>query len=45
MLGSYDHTQPAHNDGYGFGDFAPDHIFLWCDTPCPSAGPRSSSTP
>lgn len=38
MLGSYDRIQPAHNDGYGFGDFAPDHIFLWCGQPCPRGG-------
>ena len=38
MLGSYDKAQPAHNDGYGFGDFAPDHIFLYCDTPCSVGG-------
>jgi hypothetical protein len=38
MLGRYDLTQPAHNDGYGFGDFAPDHMFLWCDTPCTVGG-------
>ena len=37
-LGSYDRIQPAHNDGYGFGDFAPDHIFLWCGQPCPTGG-------
>ncbi|WP_116999627.1 TauD/TfdA family dioxygenase [Desertimonas flava] len=37
-LGSYDKTQPAHNDGYGFGDFAPDHMFLWCDKPCSIGG-------
>jgi hypothetical protein len=38
MLGRYDMIQPAHNDGYGFGDFAPDHIFLWCGQPCPTGG-------
>jgi len=38
MLGSYDRTQPAHNDGYGFGDFAPDHMFLYCAQPCSVAG-------
>lgn len=37
-FGSFDQVQPAHNDGYGFGDFAPDHIFLWCDVPCPQGG-------
>jgi hypothetical protein len=38
MLGRHDMIQPAHNDGYGFGDFAPDHIFLWCGRPCPTGG-------
>lgn len=38
MLGSYDKTQPAHNDGYAFGDFAPDHVFLYCERPCPIGG-------
>lgn len=37
-LSSHDRTQPAHNDGYGFGDFAPDHMFLWCHRPCPIGG-------
>jgi alpha-ketoglutarate-dependent taurine dioxygenase len=31
-------VMPAHNDGYGFGDLAPDHIFLWCETADPSGG-------
>lgn len=30
--------QPAHNDGFSFGDFAPDHMFLWCATPCSVGG-------
>ena len=30
--------QPAHNDGFGFGDFAPDHMFLWCERPCDLGG-------
>lgn len=27
-----------HNDGYGFGDYAPDYLFLWCERPDPVAG-------
>lgn len=27
-----------HNDGYGFGDLAPDYLFLWCEKPDPSGG-------
>jgi hypothetical protein len=27
-----------HNDGFGFGDFAPDYVFLWCERPDPYAG-------
>jgi hypothetical protein len=23
----------AHNDGFGFGDFGPDYLFLWCGRP------------
>lgn len=23
----------AHNDGFGFGDFGPDYLFLWCQRP------------
>jgi hypothetical protein len=30
--------QPAHNDGFGFGDFAPDYLFLWCERPDPDGG-------
>ncbi|GAB2596422.1 hypothetical protein GCM10027168_31540 [Streptomyces capparidis] len=29
---------PAHNDGYGFGDWAPDHLFLWCGRPADRGG-------
>jgi len=36
--GPMDADQPAHNDGFGFGDFAPDHMFLWCATPCAVGG-------
>lgn len=28
----------AHNDGYGFGDLAPDYIFLWCANPAEEGG-------
>ena len=27
-----------HNDGFGFGDFGPDHLFLWCGRPDPDGG-------
>ena len=37
-LGSYDKQQPAHNDGFAFGDFAPDHMFLYCEKPCSIGG-------
>ncbi len=30
--------QPAHYDGFGFGDFAPDHMFLWCERTCELGG-------
>src|SRR5260370_234254 len=26
------------NDGFGFGDFAPDYLFLWCERPDPDGG-------
>ncbi|MFQ6148375.1 TauD/TfdA family dioxygenase [Streptomyces seoulensis] len=29
---------PPHNDGYAFGDFAPDHLFLWCERPAVTGG-------
>jgi len=38
VLGSPDRSQPAHNDGYAFGDFAPDYVFLYCARPCPFGG-------
>lgn len=28
----------AHNDGFAFGDFAPDFLFLWCKRPAESGG-------
>jgi gamma-butyrobetaine dioxygenase len=36
----YDHTVPLppHNDGFAFGDQAPDHLFLNCLRPCPVGG-------
>jgi len=37
-LGRYDLMQPAHYDGYSFGDFSPDHMFLWCERPCSQGG-------
>jgi hypothetical protein len=27
-----------HNDGFGFGDFGPDYLFLWCERPDPDGG-------
>ncbi len=36
--GGSDEMQPAHYDGFGFGDFAPDHMFLWCERPCALGG-------
>ena len=33
-----DETLVAHNDGFGFGDYAPDHIFLFSERPCPVGG-------
>ncbi len=33
-----DGPQPAHNDGFAFGDFSPDHMFLWCERPCDIGG-------
>ncbi|MGW1023642.1 TauD/TfdA family dioxygenase [Streptomyces sp. NPDC002577] len=28
----------AHNDGFAFGDYAPDHLFLWCERPAAKGG-------
>ncbi|MEV0224677.1 TauD/TfdA family dioxygenase [Streptomyces sp. NPDC050704] len=28
----------AHNDGFAFGDYAPDHLFLWCERPAARGG-------
>ncbi|MET9785738.1 TauD/TfdA family dioxygenase [Streptomyces canus] len=28
----------AHNDGFAFGDYAPDHLFLWCERPAAGGG-------
>lgn len=38
MTGSPDQTLVAHNDGYGFGDYAPDYIMLFCERPCAIGG-------
>jgi hypothetical protein len=27
-----------HNDGFDFGDHAPDYVALWCDRPCTTGG-------
>jgi Taurine catabolism dioxygenase TauD, TfdA family len=31
----------AHNDGFGFGDFGPDYLFLWCGRPDAAGGGAS----
>jgi hypothetical protein len=31
----------AHNDGFGFGDFGPDYLFLWCGRPDAAGGGQS----
>ena len=31
-------TLVAHNDGFGFGDYAPDHVFLFSERPCTIGG-------
>jgi hypothetical protein len=31
----------AHNDGFGFGDFGPDYLFLWCGRPDAGGGGAS----
>ena len=36
--GGQEIMQPAHYDGFGFGDVAPDHMFLWCERPCGQGG-------
>jgi hypothetical protein len=30
-----------HNDGFGFGDFGPDYLFLWCGRPDATGGGES----
>jgi hypothetical protein len=30
-----------HNDGFGFGDFGPDYLFLWCGRPDAAGGGES----
>ncbi|EOM78023.1 hypothetical protein DW322_20285 [Rhodococcus rhodnii] len=38
-FGSPEERMTAHNDGFAFGDHAPDHLFLWCSRPAmPSGG-------
>lgn len=34
----HDEIQPAHNDGFSFGDHAPDYMFLYCERPCTLGG-------
>jgi hypothetical protein len=29
---------PAHNDGFAFGDYAPNHLFLWGERPAADGG-------
>src|SRR6478672_6632319 len=36
--GDTDDMQPAHYDGFGFGDYSPDHMFLWCERTCALGG-------
>jgi hypothetical protein len=33
-----DEVMVPHNDGYGFGDYGPDYLFLWCEKPDADAG-------
>jgi alpha-ketoglutarate-dependent taurine dioxygenase len=33
-----DEVMTAHNDGFAFGDLAPDYLFLWCETPAAEGG-------
>lgn len=33
-----DEAMVPHNDGYGFGDYGPDYVFLWCERPDTDAG-------
>jgi hypothetical protein len=37
-FGSAEERMVAHNDGFAFGDYAPDHLFLWCERPADTGG-------
>ncbi|WP_328438772.1 TauD/TfdA family dioxygenase [Streptomyces sp. NBC_00444] len=37
-FGSSEERMVAHNDGFAFGDYAPDHLFLWCERPADVGG-------
>jgi hypothetical protein len=37
-FGSAEERMVAHNDGFAFGDYAPDHLFLWCERPAARGG-------
>ena len=37
-FGTTEERMTAHNDGFAFGDFAPDYLFLWCERPSASGG-------
>ncbi|HEY5833052.1 TauD/TfdA family dioxygenase [Streptomyces sp.] len=37
-FGTAQERMTPHNDGYAFGDFAPDHLFLWCERPSAAGG-------
>jgi hypothetical protein len=37
-FGSAEERMVAHNDGFAFGDYAPDHLFLWCERPAAVGG-------
>jgi TfdA family taurine catabolism dioxygenase TauD len=37
-FGTTEERMVAHNDGFAFGDFAPDHLFLWCERPAGIGG-------
>jgi hypothetical protein len=32
-FGATEERMVVHNDGFGFGDFGPDYLFLWCGRP------------
>jgi len=37
-FGTSEERMIAHNDGFAFGDYAPDHLFLWCERPAAVGG-------